>query len=132
MAQIESVKCQVCSSHLGPLLLAHVEEQRKVVLEVYVGFIHDKYGALPSNDIKNLVIPYTCRKHWTIYVVGEHGFFYPDSLVESSLHSDTGIQKKHVKLWATWSGHDEDAHMWIGVSSSRQWIQASLPQQNSD
>jgi hypothetical protein len=50
--QIEDVKCYVCSPNLGPLLLAHVEEQQRDVLEVYVAFIHDKYGALPPQDIK--------------------------------------------------------------------------------
>ena len=130
-AQLEHVKCHVCSPYIGPLLLAHIQEQGNDALEVYVNFIHDKYGALPSQDIKTLIVPYTCRKHWTVYMVGDHGFFHLDSLVGSGLHSDTAIEQKLGKLWAAWSGNDTDADMWMVVSSSHQWIQAVVPQQNS-
>ena len=120
--QLEHVKYHVCSPYIGPLLLAYVEEQRKDALEEYVNFIHDKYGALPSQDIKTLIVPYTCGNYWTVYIVGEHGFFHLDSLVESGLHFDIRIEKRLAKLWAAWSGHDTDDDMWMVVSSSRQWI----------
>ena len=44
--QIENIKCHVCSPYLGPLLKAYLEEQGKDSLEVYLSFIHNKYGAL--------------------------------------------------------------------------------------
>ena len=66
-----------------------------------------------------------------MYVVGEHGFFHMDLLVESSLHSDTTIRKRLAKLWAAWSGHNNNDDLWLGVSSSHEWIQVSVPQQNS-
>ena len=129
--QIEDVKCYVCSPYLGPLLLAHVAEQQRDVLEVYVSFIHDKYGALPPQDIKSLIIPYTCGKHWTVFVVGEHGFFHLDSLANRGFHSDIMIRNRLAKLWAAWSGNDEDTDTWLGVSSSHEWVQVRVPQQNS-
>lgn len=129
--QIESLKCHVCSPYLGPLLMSHVDELKSDTLEVYVTFIHDKYGALPPQDMKTLLVPYTCGKHWTVYVVGEHGYFHLDSLVSSGMHADTTIRKRLAKLWAAWSGIDNDADLWLGVSSSHEWIQASVPQQNS-
>jgi hypothetical protein len=134
--QIEGVKCHVCSPYLCPLLFAHIEEHREegieVGLEVYVAFIHDKYGgSLPPQDIKTLIVPYTDGKHWTAYMMGEHGFYHLDSLVVSKLHADVTIRKRLAKLWAAWSGHDTDADTWRAVSSSHQWIQATVPQQNS-
>lgn len=131
-SQIENVKCHVCSLHLGPLLKAYLEEQGKDNLEVYVDFIHDKYAAFSAQDIKTLIIPYMYGKHWTLYIVGEHGFFHFNSLVDSGLHSDYKFRRNLAKLWATWSGHDEDADIWVGIHSSHVWIQMSVPQKNSD
>lgn len=129
--QIEKYGCHICSPYLGPLLMSHVDEVKSETLGVYVTFIHDKYGSLPSQDTKTLIVPYTCGKHWTVYVVGEHGFFHMDSLVGSKLHSDTKIEKRLAKLWAAWSGHDSDEGLWQAISSSHEWIQARVPQQNS-
>ena len=129
--QMEKVGCHICSPYLCPLLLAHIGEARGDTLEVYVSFIHDKYPSLPPQDIKTLIVPYTCGAHWTVYIVGEHGFFHLDSLVSSGMHSGVRIRKRLSKLWAAWSGHDTDADMWAAVSSSHEWIQAIVPQQNS-
>ncbi len=113
------------------MLKGYLKEQGKDNLEVYVSFIHDKYGALPAQVINTIIIPYTCGKHWIVYIVGEHGFFHFDSMVDSCLHSDNKFRRSLAKLWAAWSGHDEDADTWVGVHSSHEWVQVSVPQQNS-
>ncbi len=129
--QIKKSNCYICSSYLYPILVGHVKELKSESLEVFVTFIHDKYGSLPPQDIKTLIVPYTCGKHWTAYVLGEHGFFHMDSLVNSKIHESEEIRQRLAKLWAAWSGHDSDAGLWKAVSESHEWIQARVPQQNS-
>ena len=116
--QVQNLKCYVTCPYLGPLLRAHLIDEGHDSLEGYIGFIHDKYGALPSQDFNTLIIPYTCGKHWSLYVVGELGFYHFDSLVDAGFHSERDFPLSLAKLWAIWRGFTDDADMWVGVHSS--------------
>ena len=96
----------------------HLIDEGHDSLEGYIGFIHDKYGALPSQDFNTLIIPYTCGKHWGLYVVGELGFYHFDPLVDAGFHSDRDFRLSLAKLWAAWRGFTDDTDMWVGVHSS--------------
>ena len=129
--QLEDVKSHVCCPYLTPLLRTHLEEEGRDSLEVYIGFLHDKYGALPELDITTLIVPFTCGKHWSVYVVGDHGFFHFDSMITSGLHSDSQRRVDIAKLWAARRGYGEGSERWLQAQSPSVWIQPDVPQQNS-
>ena len=62
-SQIETLKCHVCCFCFTSLLHAHLEEEKNDNLEVYIGFIHEKYGMLSTLDITTLIGYFTCEKH---------------------------------------------------------------------
>ena len=105
--QVENLKYCVTCPYLGPLLRAHLKEEG-----------HDKYGALPLQDFNTLIILYTCKKYWSLYIVGELGFYHFDSLVDAGFHSDTDFHVSLAKLWVVWRGFTDNADMCVGVYSS--------------
>ena len=115
--QLEDVKCHLCSPYLVPILTSFLQLHPKERLEAFVEFIHDKYPALPDLDITTLLVPYTCGKHWTLYVLGDQGFFHFDSLRDAGFHSDPTIRTRLAKLWAARSGYDEQSPMWRNAQS---------------
>ena len=113
--KIEDTKSYVCSLYLVSLLRSHVRHKNPSV-QVYLDFLHTKYTALPGSDVGTLIVPYTCGKHWSVYVLGDQGFFHFDSLPRSGLHSDVIIRTSFARMWNARSGYRE---------SSRRWLQSS-------
>ena len=129
--KIQDINCYVCSPYMIGLLTSHVRGARCSGVEVYTEFIRDKYSALPSLDITTLIVPYTCGKHWSVYAIGEEGFFHFDSLPGSGLHSSVTIRTCLAKLWAARTSCSENSDRWLRAQSPHAWIQSSVPQQNS-
>ena len=125
--QIQDIKCYVCSPYLIGLLISHVRGARSSGVEVYTEFIWDKYTTLPPLEVTTLIVPYTCGKHWTVYAVGDKGFFHFDSLPGSGLHSDGTIRTFLAKLWAARTTCSEYSDRWLQAQSPHAWIQPSVP-----
>ena len=96
--QIDDVKCHICSPYLIPILEGFLNLQPNERLQVFVDFIHDKYPALPPTDITTLIVPYTCGKQWTVYILGDQGFFHFDSMRGAGLHVDPVLRTRLGKL----------------------------------
>lgn len=122
--QIEDVKTYVCSPYLVSMLKSHVRDKKDSV-EVYLDFLHVKYTALPGSDVRTLIVPYTCGKHWSVYVLGDRGFFHIDSMLGCSLHSDVTIRTSLAKMWTVRSGSVQ-----AQSSHVHRWIEPSVPEQN--
>ena len=129
--QLEDVKCHICSPYLMPILAGFIRLHPKENLDLFLEFIHDKYPVLPELDITTLLVPFTCGKHWTLYVLGDQGFFHFDSMCDAGLHSDTTNRTRLAKMWAARSGYTEQSVMWRKAQSPSVWSQPSVPQQNS-
>lgn len=129
--QLEDVKCHVCSPYLIPILVGFLHLHPTENLEVFIEFVHEKYPALPELDITTLLVPYTCGKHWTLYVLGDQGFFHFDSMSSCGLHSGSTIRTRLAKMWTARSGYAEQSVMWRNAQSPTVWIQPTVPQQNS-
>lgn len=128
---LEDVKCHVCSPYLIPILTGFLRLHPTENLEVFKVFISEKYPTLPELDITTLLVPFTCGKHWSLYVLGDQGFYHFDSLSECGIHSDSANRTRLAKMWAARSGYDEQSVMWRKAQSPTVWIQPSVPQQNS-
>ena len=76
-----------------------MEEAWRDCVEVFIDFIHDKYGELPDLDIITLVVPFTCGKYWSVYILGEFGYFHFDFAVTAGLHADSKIRVIFAKIW---------------------------------
>ena len=129
--QLEDVKCYVCSPYLVSILTGFLDLHPTERIEAFIEFIHDKYPTLPELDITNLLVPFTCGQHWTLYVLGDHGFFHFDSMRDAQLHNDSTRCTRLAKLWAAQSGYDEASTMWRKAKSPSSWIKPTVPQQNS-
>ena len=107
------------------LLRSHVRDKKESV-EVYIDFLHDKYTALPSLDVRTLIVSYTCGKHWSVYVLGDRDFFHFDSMPGCGFHSDVTIRTSLAKMWTVRSDsvHAQSSHV-------HRWIKPSVPEQNS-
>lgn len=110
--QLEDVKCHVCSPYLIPILTEFLLIHPSEKLQVFLDFIHDKYPTLPDLDITTLLVPFTCGKHWSLYVLGDQGFFHFDSLRDCGLHSDSVNRTSLAMMWAARSGYAEQSVMW--------------------
>lgn len=97
-SQLEDVKYHICSPYLIPILTGFLHLHKTEILELFIEFIHDKYPTLPSLDITTLLVPFTCGKHWTLYVLGEQGFFHFDFLSDVRLHSDSTNRTRLAKM----------------------------------
>lgn len=93
--------------------------------------MHEKYTALPELDVRTLIVPYTCGKHWSVYVLGERGFFHFDSMPACGLHSDVTIRIRLAKMWTVRSGYAESSEQWLQSSHVHRWIEPKVPEQNS-
>ena len=129
--QIQDIKCHVCSPYLIGLLTSHVRTASSSGIELYAEFVQNIYTTLPALDITTLILPYTCGKHWTVYAIGEQGFFHFDSLPRSGLHSDVTIRTCIAKMWAARTGCTMYSDRWLQAQSSHTWIQPTVPHQNS-
>ena len=129
--QLEDVKCHICSPYLVPVLTRYCELNTVDRFEDFINFLHNMYTALPNLDITTLLVPYTCGKHWTLYALGNHGFFHFDSMASTGFHFDMTIRTRLAKLWATRSGFAEKFVMWQTVQTPGIWIRPNVPQQNS-
>ena len=128
--QIEDTKSYVCSPYLVSLLRSHVRDKNSSV-EVYMDFLLDKYTALPGLDVRTLIVPYTCGRHWSVYVLGDRGFFHFDSMARYGLHSDVIIRTSLAKMWTVRSGYAESSDRWLQSSHVHKWIKPYVPEQNS-
>lgn len=61
--QLEDVKSHMTVPYITSLLTQSVEEAGRDGLEVFVDFLHNKYGELPDLDITTLIVPFSCGKH---------------------------------------------------------------------
>jgi len=129
--QLEDVKCHVCSPYLIPVLMRFCELHSMDRLEVFIEFIHNKYTTLPELDITTLLVPYTCGKHWTLYVLGDEGLFHFDSMANAGFHFDLTIRTRLAKLWAARGGCSSQSVMWQNAQRPSVWIRPNVPQQNS-
>ena len=125
------MKCHLCNPYLVPILTCFLQLHPIENLEAFIEFIHDKYPTLPELDITTLLVPFTCGKHWTLYILGDQGFFHFDSMRDAGFHTDPTIRMRLAKLWAARSGYDEHSLMWRNAQSLSVWIQPNVPQQNS-
>ena len=128
--QLQDIQCYVCSPYMVGLLMSHVRGARVSGLEFYTEFVQNKYTAFPALDTTTLIVPYTCGKHWTVYAVGDRGFFHFDSMPGCGLHSDVTIRTSIAKMWAARIGCTKYSDRWLQAQSSHAWIQPSVPQQN--
>ena len=117
--------------YIPTFLMQSVEEARRDSIEVFVDFIHNKYGELPDLDITTLVVPFTCGKHWSVYVLGEFGYFHFDSMVTIGLHADSKRCVILAKMWYARKWYDNDYDIWAEAQSPHSWIEAQVTQQNS-
>jgi len=129
--ELEDVKCHVCSPYMIGILRSFLKLHTAENLEVFVEFIHEKYPALPGLDMTTLIVPYTCGNHWSVYILGDQGFFHMNSLSGYGPHSDITIRTQLAKMWATRSGYEERSSKWQRILSPDCWILPTLPQQNS-
>ena len=129
--QLVDVKCHMTLPYITPLLMQSVQDVGRDGLEVFVDFIHNKYGELPGLDITTLIVPFTCGKHWSVYVLGDYGYFHFDSMVTAGFHADPIKHVLLAKLWCARKGYNDDCEMWAEAQSPHSWIQAQVPQQNS-
>ena len=113
------------------ILRSFVELHPANNLEVFVEFVHEKYPALPGLDMTTLIVPYTCGDHWSVYILGDQGFFHMNSLSISGWHSETTIRTHLAKMWAARRGYEERSHKSHMILSPDCWILPTLPQQNS-
>lgn len=110
--ELEDVKCHVCSPYMIQILRSFFELHLAGNIEVFIKFVHEKYPALPGLDMTTLIVPYTCGKHWSVYILGDQGFFHMNSLSSFGLHSDTTIRIQLVKMWAARRGYEERSLKW--------------------
>ena len=129
--QIEDTKSHMTVPYIATLLTQSVLEEGRETLEVFVDFVHNKYSELPSLDITTLIVPFTCGSHWSVYVLGDHGYFHFDSMVTAGLHADSKRRVHLAKMWCARKGYDEHSSKWAEARSPHSWIQAKVPQQNS-
>lgn len=71
------------------LLMQSVKETWRDSVDVFVDFIHNKYGELPNLDITIFIIYFTCGKYWSVYVLREFGYFHFDIMVTVDFHADS-------------------------------------------
>ena len=94
VAQPTARRCQ--EPHDGviyfSLLMQSVEDARRNGLEVFVNFLHNRYSELPELDVTTLIVPYTCGKHWSVYILSDYGYFHLDSMISCGLHVDFTIR----------------------------------------
>lgn len=88
------------------------------------------YPTLPELVRTTLLVPFTCGKHWTLYVLRDQGFFHFDSMTDARLHTNSTICIRLAKMWVTRSGYAEQSVMWRNAQSLSVWIQPTVPQQN--
>ena len=129
--ELEDVKCYVCSPYMIQILRSFVELHPAENVEVFVEFVHENYPALPGLDITTLIVPYTCGDHWSVYILGDQGFFHMNSLSISGWHSETTIRTHLAKMWAARRGYEERSHKSHMILSPDCWILPTLPQQKS-
>ena len=129
--QLEDVKCHVCSPYLVPVLTGYCQLNSTDRFELFVEFIHNKYTTLPELDITTLLVPYTCGRHWTLFVLGDQGFYHFDSLANVAFHNDLKIRMRLAKLWAVRGGYTEQSVRWQNAQTPSVWIRPTVPQQNS-
>src|SRR5579875_3578302 len=110
--RIEDVKCFICSPYLVSILNGFCKSSPNENYEVFIDFVHDKYPNWPDLELKTLLVPYTCGSHWTLFVLGENGFFHFDSSADCGLRSNLAVHVRLAKMWATRSGYDEQSDMW--------------------
>lgn len=75
-----------------------------------------------------LLLPYTCGKHWTMYVLGNQGFFHFDSMASVGFHYDMTIRTQLTTLWTTRSGYAEQSLMWQNAQTPSVWNRLEIPQ----
>ena len=128
--QLEDVKCHLYSLYLIPILDGFLRMYPTESLEVFIEFVHEKYPNFLELDITTLLVPYTCGKHWTLYILWDEGFVHFGSISNVGLHSDSKIRKRLAKMWTAWGGYAEQSVMWRNAQSPTVWIQPTILQQN--
>ena len=128
--QIEDIKNYVCSLYLFILLSSHICDNNSSNIEVYTDFLRDKYTTLPALDITTLIMPYICRKHWSVYALGDQGFFHFDSIPRSGLHFNVTIRTSLANMWTVRSGYAKSFEEWLQTQSSHvhRWIKPFVPE----
>ena len=129
--QLDDVKSHMTGPYICNLLMQSVEEAGREGLEVFVDFLHNKYSELPGLDVTTLIVPYSCNKHWSAYILSDYGYFHLDSLISCGLHADFARRICLAKMWCARKGHNDDSGMWAEAQSPHSWIQVRVPQQNS-
>ena len=93
--------------------------------------MHNKYSELPELDVTTLIVPYSCGKHWSVYILSDYGYFHLDSMISCGLHVDFKRRICLAKMRCARKGHNDDNEMWVEVQFSHSWIHVRVPQQNS-
>lgn len=58
-------------------ILTHmVKETGRDGLHEFIYFIHNKYGEVLDLDNTTLIVNFSCGKHWSVYLLGNQGYFY--------------------------------------------------------
>lgn len=96
--QLEDVKSHMTMPYISTLLTQSVEEKGRDGLEIFVDFVHNKYGKLLGLDIITRIVPLSCGKHWSVYIFKDHGWFHFYSMVTASLYSNS---KEMIRHWTT-------------------------------
>lgn len=60
----------------------------------------------------NFLVSYTYGKYWTLYVLGDQGYFHFDSMASVGFHVDETIRTRLLKMWTTGSGYAKLSFMW--------------------
>jgi hypothetical protein len=67
-------------------------------LEVFVDFIHNKYGEVLDLDITTLILLFSCGKHWSVYLLRVNVTFTFIHMFTTGLHSNLKICVHLAKL----------------------------------
>ena len=129
--QLDDVKSHMTVPYISTLLMQSLEEADGDGLEVFVDFLHNKYSELPELDVTTLIVPYSCGKHWSVYILLDYGYFHFNSMISCGLHADFKRRIYLAKMWCARKGHNDDSEMWAKAQSPHSWIQVRVPQQNS-
>lgn len=113
----EDIKCHVCNPDLPRILKGFVDSHHAMCESAYIDITHKKNLSLPGLDIATLIVPYTCMKHWSVYIVGDQGFVHFNSMIGYVLHSNATIHT-HISQGCGQCGEALKSTWWNGREQS--------------
>lgn len=70
-SELENVKYHIYIPYMIQILRGFVKLHSVENLEVFIEFVYEMCYALLGLDITILIVPYICRIHWSVYILGD-------------------------------------------------------------